>query len=132
MQLTGLKYGKLLMDTVGFPVAKTLTETATKEEIEALMKGSGKCVVKPSFMGSAGKKGKAGLVRIAKNYTEADAARQEMFFAKYKQGPVEHKAKGVTFEEFIESDAEMYFSITTSTMDRKPIMMLIVEGGIEV
>ncbi len=132
MQLTGLKYGKLLMDTVGFPVAKTLTETATKQEIEDLMKGSGKCVVKPSFMGSAGKKGKAGLVRIAENYAEADAARQDMFFAKYSQGPIEHKAKGVTFEEFVESDAELYFSITTSTTDRKPVMLLIVEGGIEV
>ncbi len=62
MQLTGLKYGKQLMDIVDFPVAETLTETASKEEIEALLKKGGKLVVKPSFMGSAGKKGKAGLV----------------------------------------------------------------------
>jgi len=132
MQLTGLKYGKRLMDIVDFPVAKTLTETATKEEIEAMLKESGKVVVKPSFMGSAGKKGKAGLVRIVDNYADADAARQELYFAKYKQGNTEHKAKGVTFEEFVESDAELYFSITTSTLDRKPVMMLIVEGGVEV
>ncbi|MBU2512934.1 carboxylate--amine ligase [bacterium] len=132
MQLTGLKYGKRLMDIVDFPVAKTLTETATKEEIEAMLKESGKVVVKPSFMGSAGKKGKAGLIKIASNYAEADAARQELYFAKYKQGNTEHKAKGVTFEEFVDSDAELYFSITTSTTDRKPIMMLIVEGGVEV
>jgi len=132
MQLTGLKYGKILMDTVGFPVAKTLVDNATKEEIEALMKGTGKCVIKPSFMGSAGKKGKAGLVKIAKNYKEADEARKELYFAKYKQGNTEHKADGVTFEEFVESDAELYFSITTSTTDRKPVMMLIVEGGVEV
>lgn len=132
MQLTGLKYGKLLMDTVGFPVAKTLIDNAAKEEIEALMKETGKCVIKPSFMGSAGKKGKAGLVKIAKNYREADEARKELYFAKYKQGKTEHKANGVTFEEFVESDAELYFSITTSTTDRKPVMMLIVEGGVEV
>jgi len=132
MQLTGLKYGRLLMDVVDFPVAKTLTEGATKEQIEALMSESGKVVVKPSFMGSAGKKGKAGLVKIAKSYAEADAARQELFFAKYKQGPTEHRAKGVTFEEFIDSDAELYFSITTSTITRSPVMLLIVEGGVEV
>ncbi len=132
MQLTGLKYGRQLMDIVDFPVAKMLTETATKEEIEAMLKESKKLVVKPSFMGSAGKKGKAGLIRIVDNYADADAARQELHFAKYKQGNAEHKAKGVTFEEFIESDAELYFSITTSTLDRKPVMMLIVEGGVEV
>jgi succinyl-CoA synthetase beta subunit len=132
MQLTGLKYGRQLMDIVDFPVARMLTETATKEDIEALLKESKKLVVKPSFMGSAGKKGKAGLIRIVDNYTDADAARQELHFAKYKQGNTEHKAKGVTFEEFIESDAELYFSITTSTLDRKPVMMLIVEGGVEV
>lgn len=133
MQLTGLKYGRLLMDVVDFPVAESLTEEATKEEIEGLIKkGSGKVVVKPSFMGSAGKKGKAGLVKIANNYAEADEARKELFFAKYSQGPVEHKAKGVTFEEFVESDAELYFSLTTSTITRKPVMLLIVEGGVEV
>ena len=48
MQLTGLKYGKLLMDVVDFPVAKMLTEDATKEEIEGMLKESGKVVIKPS------------------------------------------------------------------------------------
>ncbi|MCP4757164.1 MAG: carboxylate--amine ligase [Proteobacteria bacterium] len=133
MQLTGLKYGKKLMDIVDFPVAQTLTEEATKEEIEALLKESGgKCVVKPAFLGGAGKKGKAGLIKIAGNYREADQARQELFFAKHKQGNTEYQAKGVTFEEFVPSDAELYLSITTSTEDRKPVMMLIVEGGVEV
>ncbi len=106
MQLTGLKYGKRLMDIVGFPVAKTLTETATKEEIEAMLKESGKVVVKPSFMGSAGKKGKAGLIKIADNYADADAARQELYFAKYKQGNAGIESNGVIFEEFVASDAE--------------------------
>jgi len=132
MQLTGLKYGKLLLDIVDFPVAKTLTENATKAEIEALLKEAGKLVVKPAFMGGAGKKGKAGLIKIVDNYEDADKARQELFFAKHKHGHTEYKARGVTFEEFVESDAEIYFSITTSTVHRKPVMMLIVEGGVEV
>jgi succinyl-CoA synthetase beta subunit len=133
MQLTGLRYGKILMDTVEFPVANVLNEDASKEEIAELIKKSGgKCVVKPIFMGSAGKKGKAGLVKIVDNANDADQARRDMYFASYKQGNTTHQAKGVTFEEFIESDAELYFSITTSTTDRKPVMMLIVEGGVEV
>lgn len=132
MQLTGLKYGKQLMDIVDFPVAKTLTETATKEEIEALLAESGKIVVKPAFLGGAGKKGKAGLIKIVDNYADADEARQELFFAKHKHGNAEYRAKGVTFEEFVESDAELYFSITTSTLTRSPVMLLIVEGGVEV
>jgi succinyl-CoA synthetase beta subunit len=132
MQLTGLKYGKQLMDIVDFPVAKVLTETATKEEIEAMLKVCGKLVVKPAFMGGAGKKGKAGLIKIVDSYAAADEARQELYFAKHKHGNTVYKAKGVTFEEFIPSDAELYFSITTSTVDRKPVMLLIVEGGVEV
>ncbi|MCW8800610.1 MAG: hypothetical protein OQK71_06770 [Desulfobacter sp.] len=132
MQLTGLKYGKQLMDIVDFPVAETLTETATKEEIEALLKKGGKLVVKPSFMGSAGKKGKAGLVRIVDNYADAVQAKKDLFYAEYQQGPVTHKANGVTFEEFVASDAELYVSITTSTITRTPVMLLIVEGGVEV
>lgn len=120
------------MDIVDFPVAKTLTETATKEEIEALLKASGKIVVKPAFLGGAGKKGKAGLIKIVDNYADADAARKELYFAKHKHGNAEYQAQGVTFEEFVESDAELYFSITTSTYYRKPMMMLIVEGGVEV
>ena len=43
-----------------------------------------------------------------------------------------HKANGVTFEEFVASDAELYVSITTSTLTRTPVMLLIVEGGVEV
>ena len=132
MQLTGLKYGKQLMDIVDFPVAETLTETASKEQIEALLKKGGKLVVKPSFMGSAGKKGKAGLVRIVDNYADAVQAKKDLFYAEYQQGPTTHKANGVTFEEFVASDAELYVSITTSTLTRTPVMLLIVEGGVEV
>ncbi|WP_287126508.1 ATP-grasp domain-containing protein [Desulfobacter sp.] len=132
MQLTGLKYGKQLMDIVDFPVAETLTENATKEQIEALIKKGGKVVVKPSFMGSAGKKGKAGLVKIVDNYADANQARKDLCFAEYKQGNTTHKANGCTFEEFVASDAELYVSITTSTITRTPTMLLIVEGGVEV
>ncbi|WP_419661098.1 SucC2: succinyl-CoA ligase, subunit gamma [Desulfosarcina variabilis str. Montpellier] len=133
MQLTGLKYGKQLMDIVGFPVAETLEEDATKEQIEGLLKkGGGKVVVKPSFMGSVGKKGKAGLVKIVDNYADANQAKKDLCFCTCELGNATHNACGATFEEFVDSDAELYVSITTSTITRTPTMMLIVEGGVEV
>lgn len=133
MQLTGLKYGKRLMDIVDFPVARTLTESAVKEEIEKLITDSGgKCVVKPAFSGGVGKKGKAGLISIVENAEDADKARKELFFATHTYGNTTRQSKGVTFEEYVESDAELYVSITPSTLDRKPVMMLIVEGGVDV
>ena len=133
MQLTGLKYGKRLMDIVDFPAARILTESAVKEEIEKLITDSGgKCVVKPAFSGGVGKKGKAGLIRIVENAEDADKARKELFFATHIYGNVTRQSRGVTFEEYVESDAELYLSITPSTLDRKPVMMLIVEGGVDV
>ena len=77
-------------------------------------------------MGSAGKKGKAGLVKIVDNYADANQARKDLCFAEYKQGNTTHKANGCTFEEFVASDAELYVSITTSTITRTPTMLLIV------
>ncbi len=64
MQLTGLKYGSQLLNLVEFPVAKTLTDAATRDEIQQMLDQYGKIVVKPVFYGGIGKKGKAGLVRI--------------------------------------------------------------------
>ena len=133
MQLTGLKYGHKILDMVEFPVSPSLTEEASIEEISKLMAAhSGRCVVKPFFTGGVGKKGKAGLVKIAKSVHEAIEAKQELYFAKHHQGNHFVQANGVTFEGFIESKAEIYVSITSSTIHRQPIMTIIVEGGVDV
>ncbi len=132
MQISGLKYGAKLLDLVEFPVAKFLSSGATKEQIQQMLDQYGKVVVKPSFQGGVGKKGKAGLVRVVENVVDAMKAKEELYFAKHRYGNKIIKANGVTFEEFIQSDIEIYFSISASTRERKPIFTLTPHGGIDV
>ena len=133
MQLTGLKYGKRILEMVEFPHSPVLTEEASIEEVSALIAAhGGKCVIKPFFTGGIGKKGKAGLVRIAKSVHEAMEAKKDLYFAKHHQGNHVVQANGVTFEGFIASDAEIYVSISASTIHRQPVMTQILEGGVEV
>lgn len=132
MQLTGLKYGKKLLDLVEFPAAKTLDEDASVEEIKELILKQGKVVVKPCFMGGIGKKGKAGLVRIVNHVTDALDAKRELFFAKHRNANQVVHANGVTFEEFIPSDTEIYFNISASTVHRKPTFTITSFGGVDI
>jgi succinyl-CoA synthetase beta subunit len=129
MQITGLRYGKQLLDLVEFPAAKMLTGGATKEEIQELLDESGKVVVKPFFHGGIGKKGKAGLIRIVDNVHDAMKAKEELYFAQHTWANKTMRANGVTFEEYIESDIEVYFSISVSTRLRKPIFIISTFGG---
>lgn len=134
MQISGLRYGSKLFDLVEFPYAKNLSGGATKEDIEELMKPTGKIVVKPYFAGGVGKKGKAGLVRIAQTVEEALSAKEDLYFATHKHGNKTIKANGVVFEEFVpsEKDMEIYFSITDSTLHRRAIFTLAIEGGVDI
>ena len=134
MQLTGMRWGRRLLDIVDFPAARVLHEEASNEEISELINRSPakKCVVKPVFLGGVGKKGKAGLVRICDSVYEAQQAKHDLFFAKHVAGNHEVQANGVTFEEFIPSDAEIYVNISVSTIYRGPVMLLTHKGGVEV
>ncbi len=132
MQISGLKYGKRLLELVEYPVAKSLDESATMDEIQHLLDECKKLVVKPFFYGGVGKKGKAGLLRFVENITEAMKAKEELFFAEHQYGSRVIHANGVSFEEFIPSEIEVYFSISTSTRKRKPIFTLSPFGGVEV
>ncbi len=132
MQLTGLKYGKRLLDLVEFPIAQTLGEDASVEEIKQLIARRGKVVVKPCFMGGVGKKGKAGLIRIVDHVTDALEAKRQLFFARHTNGNQVVHANGVTFEEFIPSEVEVYFSITASTVYRRPTFTITPFGGVDI
>ena len=133
MQLSGLKYGKRLMELVEFPFAPTLTESASMEEVNLLIAThSGKCVVKPCFSGGIGKKGKAGLVAVARSAYEAMEAKKKLYFSRHRVGNYTVESNGVTFEGFIESEIEIYVNISASTDYRQPVMTLILEGGVEV
>lgn len=132
MQISGLRYGSQLLDTVEFPVAEAVTGGATKEKLMEMLEKYGKLVVKPFFHGGVGKKGKAGLVRIVDNVVDAMKAKEELYFATHRYGNTIVRANGVTFEEFIPSDIEIYFSISASTRQRKPIFTITPWGGVDI
>ncbi|MCK4873933.1 MAG: hypothetical protein KAS72_14525 [Phycisphaerales bacterium] len=132
MQLSGLKYGAHLLRLVDFPVPEFVTGGATNGELQQMLDKHGKLVAKPVFHESVGKKGKAGLIRIVDNLTDALQAKRELFFATHKKGARTVRANGVTFEEFVESDIEVYFSISESTRKRKPIFTISPCGGVDI
>ncbi len=132
MQISGLKYGAQLLELVEFPYAPFLTADATKEEIQNLLNAHKKLVVKPFFSGGVGKKGKAGLVRIVDNVHDALLAKRDLYFATHQYGSKTVEANGVTYEAFIPSEIEVYFSITASTLHRKPIFTISPWGGVDI
>ncbi len=133
MQITGMKYGQQLLQLVDFPVAEVLRAGASLDEVSGLIqRHSGKCVVKPVFLGGIGKKGKAGLIRIVDNAYEAMIAKKDLYFAIHEQGNHKVQANGVTFEGFVASDIEIYVNISASTIHRSPVLTLTTDGGVEV
>ena len=132
MQISGLKYGKKLLELIEFPVAESLDGNATKEQIQQMLDKYGKLVVKPFFYGGVGKKGKAGLVKIVDSVIDAMRAKEALYFARHQYGSKTVRANGVTFEEYIQSDTEVYFSISASTKERKCIFTITPWGGVDV
>ncbi len=132
MQLSGLRFGSRLLSLVDFPFAESLGPNATNDEIQAFLDRYHKLVVKPVFHGGVGKKGKAGLVRIVDNLQDALAARKELYFATHRYGARTVTANGVTFEAFIPSEMEMYFSIDASTASRAPVFTISPRGGVDI
>lgn len=132
MRITGMKYGKQVLKLAGFPIPVILDADATLEEIETLLDKRGKVVVKPVFFGGIGKKGKAGLIRIASTATEALQAKRDLFFAKHTFHSEIAIANGVTFEEFIPSDYEIYFNLSVSTITRRVNFVLTHHGGVDI
>jgi succinyl-CoA synthetase beta subunit len=132
MQISGLKYGAQLLDLVEFPYAPFLTADADKEQLQRLLSQHKKLVVKPFFAGGVGKKGKAGLVRIVDTLVDALQAKKELYFATHQYGQKTVLANGVTFEAFIPSEIEVYFSIAASTTHRKPIFTISPYGGMDI
>ncbi len=132
MQLSGLKYGAQLLRLVDFPVPAFATGGASSGDLQRMLDKYGKLVIKPVFHEAVGKKGKAGLVRIVDNLHDALQAKRDFFFATHTYGNRVVRANGVTFEEFVESDIEVYFSITESTRNRKPIFTISPHGGVDI
>lgn len=132
MQLSGLRYGSKLLQLVEFPVADFIDGSATDQEIQQFLEQHQQLVVKPSFYGGVGKKGKAGLIRMVSTLQEALQARRDLFFAQHLYGNKLVTANGVTMEAFIPSELEVYFSITASSFYRGPVFTITPWGGVDI
>jgi len=127
-----MKYGAPILKLAEFPIPEILDADATVDRIEALIEKRGKCVVKPVFHGGVGKKGKAGLVKIVDNASDALKAKQQLYFAEHTFHNERIQANGVTFEEFIPSSYEIYFNFSVSTVSRRVNFTITHHGGVDI
>ncbi len=132
MRITGMRYGAQILKLAGFPVPEVLKSNATYEAIETLLEKRGKLVVKPIFYGGVGKKGKAGLVKIVSSVHEAMEAKRQLYFAEHNFHNEKVVANGVTFEEFIPSEYEVYFNLNVSSVSRRASFTLSIDGGVDI
>jgi succinyl-CoA synthetase beta subunit len=132
MQITGMKYGAPILKLSGFPIPEILNANATLDEIDQLINKRGKCVIKPVFYGGVGKKGKAGLVKIVSSSAEALKAKHDLFFVEHTFHNQRIQSNGVTFEEFIPSDYEIYFNLNVCTSSRRTSFTLTHHGGVDI
>ncbi|MBU2590696.1 MAG: carboxylate--amine ligase, partial [Nitrospinae bacterium] len=132
MQITGLLFGRKLLNIVEYPCAEVLGPEASIDDIKALIEKKGEVFIKPVFKGGVGKKGKSGLIGRAKNIAAALEEKERLYFAHHTVGCSTSKAEGVTFEGGVPATHEVYFSITESTVYRAPIMTITHHGGVDI
>ncbi len=132
MQLTGMLWGKKLLDLVEFPHSEVLGPEASVDEIKELIQKTGEVFIKPIFKGGVGKKGKSGLIGRAKNIEEALREKERLYFVTHTVGFHKVKADGVTFEGGVPAKYEVYFSISENTEYRAPTMTITHHGGVDI
>ncbi|MFQ5672729.1 MAG: ATP citrate lyase citrate-binding domain-containing protein [Nitrospinales bacterium] len=132
MQLTGMLWGRKLLDLVEFPHSEVRGPEASVDDIKALIEKHGEIFIKPVFKGGVGKKGKSGLIGRVNNIADALKEKERLYFATHQ---VEHhkvKADGVTFEGAVPAKHEVYFSLSDSTVYRAPTMTITHHGGVDI
>lgn len=132
MQLTGLLYGKPLLELAQFPTPELLSSGCEDGDIANLIKAHGSVFVKPFFRGAVGKKGAAGLVTRVSSLREALAEKERLYFAEHVFRGQKVKSNGVTYEANVPADYEIYVSIYDSTEHRAPTLTLSIDGGVDI
>ena len=132
MQITGMLWGRKLLDLVEYPHSEVRGPELSVDDIKEMIKKHGELFIKPVFKGGVGKKGKSGLIGRAKNITDALKEKERLYFAEHKVENTVSKSDGVTYEAGVPADHEVYFSISDSTVYRAPIMTLTHHGGVDI
>lgn len=132
MQITGMLWGRKLLDLVEFTHSEVRGPELSVDEIKDMIKRHGQVFIKPVFKGGVGKKGKSGLLGRVDNITDALKEKERLYFAEHVDGFNKVKADGVTYEGAVPADYEVYFSITESTEFRSPVMTITHHGGVDI
>jgi len=132
MQITGMLWGRKLLDLVEYPHSTVRGPEISVDEIKAMIKDHGQVFIKPVFKGGVGKKGKAGLIGRVDNITDALKEKERLYFATLETENDVVKADGVTFEGAVPAEHEIYFSIADNTEFRSPAMTITHHGGVDI
>jgi len=98
MQITGMLWGRKLLDLVEFPHSEVRGPELSVDEIKDMIKRHGQIFIKPLFKGGVGKKGKSGLLGRVDNITDALKEKERLYFAEHVDGYLKAKSDGVTYE----------------------------------
>jgi succinyl-CoA synthetase beta subunit len=132
MQITGMLWGRKLLDLVEYPHSEVWGPELSVDEIKDMIKRHGEIFIKPVFKGGVGKKGKSGLIGRAKNITAALKEKERLYFAEHHHNNAVAKSDGITYEAAVPADHEVYFSISDNTNYRAPAMTLTHHGGVDI
>ena len=132
MQITGMLWGRKLLDLVEYPHSTVRGPEISVDEIKAMIKDHGQLFIKPVFKGGVGKKGKSGLIGRVDNIADALKEKERLYFATLETENDVAKADGVTFEGAVPADHEIYFSIADNTEFRSPAMTITHHGGVDI
>ncbi|CCQ91105.1 putative ATP citrate lyase, beta subunit [Nitrospina gracilis 3/211] len=132
MQITGMLWGRKLLDLVEFPRSDVRGPEISVDEIKEMISKHGQVFIKPVFKGGVGKKGKSGLLGRVNNIHDALKEKERLYFATHQDGNAVTKANGVTFEGGVPADIEVYFSISDNTIYRAPTMTITHHGGVDI
>ena len=132
MQITGMLWGRKLLDLVEYPHSEVRGPELSVDEIKDMIKRHGEIFIKPVFKGGVGKKGKSGLIGRVKNITAALKEKERLYFAEHHHNNAVAKSDGITYEAAVPADHEVYFSISDNTNYRAPAMTLTHHGGVDI
>jgi len=118
--------GKELFRRYGIPVSEGLLATSPAEAREAAEELGGPVVVKAQVL--TGGRGKAGGIKLAEDPADAEAKAREIFGLDIRG----HVVRKVWVEQAFEIAKEYYRSVTFDRGEKKALLMLTTEGGVEI
>jgi len=118
--------GKQLFARFGIPVSDGLLAATPAEAREAAMKLDAPVVVKAQVL--VGGRGKAGGIKLAATPAEAERRAAEILGMDIRG----HTVRRVWIERSSDIAREYYFSVTFDRGEKRPLLMLTREGGVDI